>query len=159
MGIARQAILLTGGLLLACASAQAQQAPASPADTDPVKMGWMQGRPPPPEKRVLFRDGSFFKFPKTRWSFAHNGELVPMARVSRDWALPGWSYKSQWWVSHNSHGAYNARSIHGQTIYVDPKAEMVIVRFASNPEATNSSFDDISLPAYQAIAERLMRKK
>jgi CubicO group peptidase (beta-lactamase class C family) len=73
--------------------------------------------------------------------------------------LVGWSYKSQWWVTHNSHGAFNARGIHGQTIYVDPTAEMVIVRFASNPKATNGSFDDISLPAYQAIAEQLMRKK
>ena len=73
--------------------------------------------------------------------------------------LPGWSYKSQWWVSHNAHGAYMARGIHGQAIYIDPKAEMVIVRFASNPKAGNANFDDISLPAYQAIAERLMRKK
>lgn len=72
--------------------------------------------------------------------------------------LPGWSYKSQWWVSHNPHGAYMARGIHGQAIYIDPKAEMVIVRFASNPKAGNANFDDISLPAYQAIAERLMRK-
>ena len=72
--------------------------------------------------------------------------------------LLGWSYKSQWWVSHNSHGAYSARGIHGQAIYIDPKAEMVIVRFASNPKAGNVNFDDISLPAYQAIAERLMRK-
>jgi CubicO group peptidase (beta-lactamase class C family) len=72
--------------------------------------------------------------------------------------LPGWSYKSQWWVSHNPHGAYMARGIHGQAIYIDPKAEMVIVRFASNPKAGNANFDDISLPAYQAIAESLMRK-
>lgn len=428
---------LAGALMLACAPVQAQQAPASPAETDPTKLGWMQGSPPPPEKRIQFRDGSFFKFPQTRWSFAHMEELVPTARVSRgngpvarfpmalrtdldavtftplgrteqmSWArafegvygdavlilhkgnivyeryngvmtpdqphiafsvtksyfgtlaemlvaegkidetalvtryvpelaasgfgdatvrqvldmttglaytedytdpnadiakfsvavggapapvgytgpraaydylptvpkkgahgeaftyrsvntevigwiiarvtgkrpqevlseriwsklgaehdasimvdsagspftagglnltlrdmarfgetmrmggrfngkqiiptsvvakmtaggsksdfakagykaLAGWSYKSQWWVSHNSHGAYNARGIHGQTIYVDPKAQMVIVRFASNPKATNSSFDDISLPAYQAIAERLMLKK
>jgi hypothetical protein len=34
---------------------------------------------------------------------------------------------------------------------------MVIVRFASNPQAGNVNFDDISLPAYQAIAEHLMR--
>lgn len=72
--------------------------------------------------------------------------------------LPGWSYKSQWWVSHNAHGAYTARGIHGQAIYIDPRAEMVIVRFASNPSASNARFDAISLPAYQAIAERLMQQ-
>ncbi|WP_232308103.1 serine hydrolase domain-containing protein [Tsuneonella dongtanensis] len=73
--------------------------------------------------------------------------------------LPGWSYKSQWWVSHNAHGAYMARGIHGQAIYIDPAAEMVIARFASNPQASNVRFDDISLPAYHAVAERLMAKR
>lgn len=73
--------------------------------------------------------------------------------------LSNFSYKSQWWISHNAHGAFNARGVHGQTIYIDPKAEMVIVRFASNPKAANANFEDISLPAYQAIAERLMQKK
>lgn len=71
--------------------------------------------------------------------------------------LPSWSYRSQWWISHNRHGAFTARGIYGQAIYIDPKAEMVIVRFASNPKATNASFDPISLPAYQAIADRLMQ--
>jgi CubicO group peptidase (beta-lactamase class C family) len=424
-------------LLASSVAAQAQQAPASPAESDPAKMGWMQGSPPPPEKRIQFRDGSFFKFPQTRWSFAHIGELVPTVKVSRGsgpvatlpmalrtdldtvsftplgrsdkmtWAqafeavygdavlilhkgrvvyeryngvmtpdqphiafsvtksyfgtlaemlifegkldenapvtryipelaasgfgdatvrqvldmttgldysedytdpkadiakfsvavggapapagytgpraaydylptvpkkgahgegftyrsvntevvgwliarvtgkrphevlseriwsklgaehdasmmvdsagspftagglnltlrdmarfgetmrlggrfngkqiiaapvvakitagasqadfakagytlLSGWSYKSQWWVTHNSHRAFNARGIHGQTIYIDPKAEMVIARFASNPKAGNANFDDISLPAYQAIAEKLIQKK
>ncbi len=72
--------------------------------------------------------------------------------------LPGWSYRNQWWVSHNAHGAFTARGIHGQTIYIDPAAEMVIVRFASHPVATNGSLDATSLPAYQAIAEHLMDK-
>ena len=72
-------------------------------------------------------------------------------------ALPNWSYRSQWWISHNAHGAFTARGIYGQAIYIDPKAEMVIVRFASNPKAANANFDSISLPAYQAIAERLMQ--
>lgn len=72
-------------------------------------------------------------------------------------ALPNWSYRSQWWISHKAHGAFTARGIYGQAIYIDPKAEMVIVRFASNPKAANANFDSISLPAYQAIAERLMQ--
>ena len=36
--------------------------------------------------------------------------------------LPGWSYHNQWWVSHNEHGAFMARGVHGQACYVDPKA-------------------------------------
>jgi CubicO group peptidase (beta-lactamase class C family) len=70
--------------------------------------------------------------------------------------LPGWSYRNMWWVSHNDHGAYTARGIHGQAIYVDPAAETVIARFASHPSAANASFDATSLPAYDALARHLM---
>jgi len=69
--------------------------------------------------------------------------------------LPGWSYHNQWWVSHNDDGAYTARGVYGQACYVDPKAEMSIVRFASFPIATNAHLDPTSLPAYQAIADYL----
>jgi len=72
--------------------------------------------------------------------------------------LPGGSYRSMWWVHHNAHGAYSARGIHGQAIYVDPMAEMVIVRFASHPLGGNVGIDPMSLPAYDAIARRLMEK-
>jgi CubicO group peptidase (beta-lactamase class C family) len=66
--------------------------------------------------------------------------------------LPGWSYRNMWWVSHNSHGAYSARGVHGQLIYIDPTAEMVIARFASHPLAANANLDPTSLPAYEALA-------
>jgi CubicO group peptidase (beta-lactamase class C family) len=70
--------------------------------------------------------------------------------------LPGWSYHGMWWHSHNAHGAFMARGIHGQAIYIDPKAEMVIVRFASHPMAGNVNIDPTSLPAYDAVAGLLM---
>jgi CubicO group peptidase (beta-lactamase class C family) len=69
--------------------------------------------------------------------------------------LPNWSYRDMWWVS--DYGAYSARGIHGQVIYVDPKAEMTIVRFASHPVAGNAANDPVSLPAYRALAEWLMK--
>jgi CubicO group peptidase (beta-lactamase class C family) len=70
--------------------------------------------------------------------------------------LPGWSYRDMWWVSHNEHGAFTARGIHGQAIYVDPAAEMVIARFASHPLGANANLDPTSLPAYHAVAKVLM---
>lgn len=73
--------------------------------------------------------------------------------------LQGGSYRSMWWVLHNEHKAFAARGVHGQTIYVDPTANMVIVRFASFPAAKNSYIDPTSLPAYQAVAEYLMSKQ
>lgn len=73
-------------------------------------------------------------------------------------SLQGGSYRSMWWVFHNKHGAYAARGVHGQTIYIDPTAQMVIVRFASFPTAKNSKIDPTSLPAYQSVAEYLLKK-
>jgi CubicO group peptidase (beta-lactamase class C family) len=70
--------------------------------------------------------------------------------------LTGGSYRGMWWVFHNDHGAYAARGVHGQTIYIDPTAEMVIVRLSSHPVAKNAVIDPTSLPAYQAVAEYLM---
>ncbi|OWY14227.1 6-aminohexanoate hydrolase [Thioclava sp. JM3] len=72
--------------------------------------------------------------------------------------IPNGSYTSQWWVFHNDHGAFAARGVHGQTIYVDPTAKMVLVRFASYPQAQNGFIDPTSLPAYQAVAEYLMTR-
>lgn len=70
--------------------------------------------------------------------------------------LPGWTYRGMWWVSHDDHGSFAARGVHGQTIWIDPKAQMVIVRLASHPVAGNAASDPTSLPAYRAVAEHLM---
>ena len=70
--------------------------------------------------------------------------------------LPGASYRHQWWITHNAHGAFMARGVHGQGIYIDPKAEMVIARYASHPSAGNAANDPVTLPAYMALAKDLM---
>ena len=64
-----------------------------------------------------------------------------------------------WWVTHNDHRAYMARGVHGQAIYIDPVAEMVIVCLASTYFASNLLIDPLSLPAYSAIADYLMKKE
>jgi CubicO group peptidase (beta-lactamase class C family) len=71
--------------------------------------------------------------------------------------LPGWSYRNMWWVTHNEHGAFAARGVHGQAVYIDPKAEMVIARYASHPVAGNAAIDPTSLPAYHALARHLVQ--
>lgn len=68
------------------------------------------------------------------------------------------SYKSMWWLFDNPTPIYAARGVHGQTIYVDPAADMVIVRFASHPDASNGKNDPTSLPAYKAVANYLIKK-
>ncbi len=70
--------------------------------------------------------------------------------------LPGWSYRDMWWVSHNAHGAFAARGIHGQTLHIDPAAALVIARYASHPQPANAANDPTSLPAFDALARHLM---
>lgn len=72
--------------------------------------------------------------------------------------LKGWSYRNMWWMTENENGAYAARGVHGQTIYIDPTAEMVIVRLASHPIAANAANDGYSLPAYQTVVDYLLKK-
>ena len=72
--------------------------------------------------------------------------------------LKGWSYRDMWWHSHNEHGAFMARGVFGQSLYIDPKAEMVIARFASHPVAGNAANDPTTLPAYEALAAYLMTR-
>ena len=71
--------------LAAFAQAQAQTAspPALPTaeQTDPVKLGWMVGSPPPPDKVIRWADGSFYTFPKFRWTFSHGRELMATSNV------------------------------------------------------------------------------
>lgn len=71
---------------------------------------------------------------------------------------PGWSYRAMWWFTHNRHGAYMARGVHGQLLYINPAAELVIARFASHPLAANAVNDVTSLPAWQALADHLLRE-
>lgn len=71
--------------------------------------------------------------------------------------LPGWSYRHQWWHSHNPDGLYMARGVHGQAIVVNPAAEMVVARYASHPLAANANLDPTSLPAWDALARHLVQ--
>jgi CubicO group peptidase (beta-lactamase class C family) len=69
--------------------------------------------------------------------------------------LPGYSYRSMWWVTHNELGAFEARGIHGQRLYVAPDADLVIARFASHPVAASAANDPITLPAFLALGRML----
>ncbi|PKB25720.1 hypothetical protein B0I00_0926 [Novosphingobium kunmingense] len=88
-------------------------------------------------------------------SILPGGSREAFAPAGYRW-IPGGSYRSQWWFVGGNHGAYSARGIHGQAIYVDPVAEMVIARFGSHPVAANSALDPTSLPAYKAVADHLI---
>lgn len=43
--------------------------------------GFMQGFPPPIEKRIRFGDGSFMGWPQTRWSYNHPASVSTSVAV------------------------------------------------------------------------------
>lgn len=69
--------------------------------------------------------------------------------------LPGYSYRSMWWVTHNELDAFEARGIHGQRIHIAPKAEMVAVRLGSHPIASSAANDPVMQPALLALGRLL----
>lgn len=90
-------------------------------------------------------------------SIEAGGDKKVFAKAGYDQLKSG-NYKSMWWLFNNPTPIYAARGVHGQTVYVDPAADMVIVRFASYPEASNGKIDPTSLPAYKAVANYLIKK-
>src|SRR3546814_12180303 len=60
-----------------------------------------------------------------------------------------------WYVVGNRHGAFCAIGIHGQWIYVDPAAEMVIAKQSSQPLPVDEPMDFLLLAGFDAIARAL----
>jgi len=69
--------------------------------------------------------------------------------------LPGYSYRNMWWVGPQQTGIIEGRGIYGQRLYVAPRSEIVIARFASHPLATSAANDPITLPAFAALTHLL----
>jgi Beta-lactamase class C and other penicillin binding proteins len=83
------------------------------------------------------------------------GDPAKFARAGHT-ALDGWSYRDMWWVSGDKDGVFEARGIFGQALYIDPKAEVTIVRLASGRAPANDANDWVTLPAFRAVAHSLV---
>ena len=87
-------------------------------------------------------------------NIARGGDRAKFAKGGYK-GMDGWSYRDQWWIT--AHGPYCALGVFGQMIWIDPKAEMVIARLASNPLADADDFHATTFPALDAVAKLLMR--
>lgn len=65
------------------------------------------------------------------------------------------SYRSQWWLTHNEVDGFEARGLKGQRLHIAPKAEMVVARFASHPIGESSANEPITGPQILALARTL----
>ena len=65
--------------------------------------------------------------------------------------FPNGSYRNKWYQTGNTHGAFCAIGIHSQWIYIDPVAEVVIVKLSSQDEPLNFELGQANLRAFEAI--------
>lgn len=70
----------------------------------------------------------------------------------------GHSYHDQWWSFNNAHEGVGAIGVHGQFIYMDPVANMVIVKQSSHPEEESDANETDGPLIWQQIAEFLMAR-
>lgn len=61
------------------------------------------------------------------------------------------SYRNKWYQTGNSHGAFCAIGIHSQWIYIDPLAEVVIVKLSAQADPLNFELGQANLRAFEAI--------
>jgi len=69
--------------------------------------------------------------------------------------LPAGSYRNQFWHTGNDHGAFFCVGIHGQYCYIDPTAEVVIVKLSTHPDPLVEENDMVTLLGFDAIARAL----
>lgn len=111
--------------------------------------------------QMMLQNGSF-----------HNQQIIPKDAVKEiemggdkqafekdddSKVFKGFSYKNQWWITHDEHGAYMAIGIYGQWIYIDPKAQMVMVKQSALKEADTDENAHNAYEAMSAIAHYLVR--
>lgn len=70
----------------------------------------------------------------------------------------GFSYRDQWWNTHNDHKAFTAMGVHGQFVYIDPTANVVIVKQGSLPAATVEFASQNDFLFFHALSKRLMSR-
>lgn len=51
--------------------------------------------------------------------------------------MPWVAYKNYWWILDETKGEYAGVGIHGQVIYINRSANMVIAYFSSQPQASS----------------------
>lgn len=75
-----------------------------------------------------------------------------------DPAKKGWSYINQFWWTHNKNGAFSAQGIHGQNIYIDPEAKIIIAKNSSHTEAEGEWLEYDFFVAAEAITDYLIKE-
>ncbi len=69
--------------------------------------------------------------------------------------LPAGTYRNQWYQSGNADDAFFALGIHGQWLWINPRAEMVVAKFSSQPVAAMDAIKHKNIALFKAIARQM----
>lgn len=69
--------------------------------------------------------------------------------------FPNGCYRNQFWITGNDHGAFFGIGIHGQYVYIDPTADIVIAKFSSHPIADDHDVAANTLLGFAAICRHI----
>jgi hypothetical protein len=70
-------------------------------------------------------------------------------------SLPGARYRNQWYTLGDEHRTLCGLGVYGQMLYIDPIANMVIVKLSSQPRLVDDTLWDAERRAFRAIADAL----
>lgn len=68
-----------------------------------------------------------------------------------DW-LPSGCYRNQWYQTRNADGAFFTLGIHGQWLFVNPRSDVVIVKFSSQPNPVDDHLKLKNMALFDAIS-------
>ncbi|TIS91814.1 serine hydrolase [Mesorhizobium sp.] len=80
------------------------------------------------------------------------GDTEAWQRGTMAFLFPQGRYRNKWYQTGAESGAFCAIGIHGQWLYVDPKAEMVIAKMSSQPEPVNDPLDIETVAFFEALS-------
>ncbi|MFF6868316.1 MULTISPECIES: serine hydrolase [unclassified Streptomyces] len=93
------------------------------------------------------------------WAERSRGAGLPHLEVGAlGGGLPAhYGYANQWWTLGGEHRAFTGLGIHGQFLWVDPVADVVVVKTSAWPTADDPERDAETVAALTALTARLAR--
>ena len=97
--------------------------------------------------------------PEVIEGFLKGGDREAFKRhSSKNPAEKGFSYRDQWWNTHNEHNAFTAWGVHGQFVYIDPTASVVVVKQSSLPKAMVDFASNNDFLFFHALSKKLLSR-
>ncbi|TPN82626.1 serine hydrolase [Mesorhizobium sp. CU2] len=87
-----------------------------------------------------------------RDTIASGGSHEAWQRGTMAFLFPKGRYRNKWYQTGHDSGAFCGIGIHGQWLYVNPKAEVVIAKMSSQPEPVDDRLDEQVVAFFEALS-------